>query len=549
MKKFVLCAAAAALALVLAGCGQQESEAPAADATQQEQQAPEAPAAEATAPGPVTFTDDMGNEVTVDNPQRVVACMGSFANAWELAGGTLVGVSDDALTAAGWTIQSPDVATVGDFTAVNLEAIMALNPDFVIMTSGTGGRGGDSSQIDLRDALVGAGIPVAYFEVTTFDDYERLMRTFTDITGRADLYDQNVAKVAAAIDAVVGAVPAENPPTALLLTTFSGGTRVQSSGTQTGAMLADLGVNNLADENKSLLKDFSLEAVIEMDPDFIFVIPMGNDTEAAMRNLEEATAANPAWGSLSAVQNGRYITHLILYLSKPNAQWDAAYQGLFDNLYGQKRRGMSRAMGSVLRNIVVVYATAVFLAAVTAAALMLGASSVSLPELATWLFGGDVSATARNILENVRVPRVLAALLAGAALATSGAYPGLPGQSAGESQRHRRELRCGACRAAGCLARSRGAVAHAAGGLRRGARDGAHHLRAVAGHGTQPPYRGARRHRHHHRVRRRHEHHLIVDPDAPTSARPPSSWAACPGSLCAIWRGRPPTSPWAWRRR
>ncbi len=336
MKKFVLCAAAAALALALVGCGQQEGEASAADAPQQEQQAPEAPAAEATAPGPVTFTDDMGNEVTVDNPQRVVACMGSFANAWELAGGTLVGVSDDALTAAGWTIQSPDVATVGDFTAVNLEAIMALNPDFVIMTSGTGGRGGDSSQVDLRDALVGAGIPVAYFEVTTFDDYERLMRTFTDITGRADLYDQDVAKVAAAIDAVVGAVPAENPPTALLLTTFSGGTRVQSSGTQTGAMLTDLGVSNLADENKSLLKDFSLEAVIEMDPDFIFVIPMGNDIEAAMRNLEEATAANPAWGSLSAVQNGRYITlDPTLYLAKPNAQWDAAYQGLFDNLYGQ----------------------------------------------------------------------------------------------------------------------------------------------------------------------------------------------------------------------
>ena len=181
-----------------------------------------------------------------------------------------------------------------------------------------------------------AGIAVAYFNVTTFDDYERLMRTFTDITGRADLYDQNVAKVAEAIDAVTAQVPAENPPTALVLTTFSGGTRVQSFGTQTGAMLADLGVNNLADENRSLLKDFSLEAVIEMDPDFIFVIPMGNDTEAAMRNLEEATAANPAWSSLSAVQNGRYITlDPTLYLAKPNAQWDAAYQGLFDNLYGQ----------------------------------------------------------------------------------------------------------------------------------------------------------------------------------------------------------------------
>ncbi len=342
MKRIVLCAAAAVLALALVGCGQQEAAAPAADNTAApEQQAPASNAAGAddAAPGPVTFTDDLGNEVTVDNPQRVVACMGSFANAWELAGGTLVGVSDDALQAAGWTIASPDVATVGDFASVNLEAIIALDPDFVIMTSGTGGRGGDSSQADLRDALVGSGIPVAYFQVTTFDDYLRLMRTFTDITGREDLYEQNAAAVEQAIDDIVAQVPAENPPTALVLTTFSGGTRVQAPETQTGAMLADLGVNNLAGENRSLLKDFSLEAVIEMDPDFIFVIPMGDDAEAAMRNLEEATAANPAWSSLSAVQNGRYITlDPTLYLSKPNARWSDAYQGLFDSLYGQPAR-------------------------------------------------------------------------------------------------------------------------------------------------------------------------------------------------------------------
>ncbi len=329
MKRIVLCAIAAVLALALVGCGQQEAAAPAADNTAApEQQAPASDAAGAddAAPGPVTFTDDLGNEVTVDN-------------AWELAGGTLVGVSDDALQAAGWTIASPDVATVGDFASVNLEAIIALDPDFVIMTSGTGGRGGDSSQADLRDALVGSGIPVAYFQVTTFDDYLRLMRTFTDITGREDLYEQNAAAVEQAIDDIVAQVPAENPPTALVLTTFSGGTRVQAPETQTGAMLADLGVNNLAGENRSLLKDFSLEAVIEMDPDFIFVIPMGDDAEAAMRNLEEATAANPAWSSLSAVQNGRYITlDPTLYLSKPNARWSDAYQGLFDSLYGQPAR-------------------------------------------------------------------------------------------------------------------------------------------------------------------------------------------------------------------
>lgn len=341
MRRILACAMGFALAMAVGGCVQQPAEAPdgsgtAGQAQPQEGAAPDADTNAAAQPGPVTFVDDLGNQVTVDNPQRVVACMGSFANAWELAGGTLVGVSDDALTSQGWTINSPDVAKVGDFSDVNLEAVIALDPDFVIMTSGTGGRGGNSSQANLREALVQSGIPVACFQVTTFDDYLRLLRTFTDITGRDDLYKANGTDVAQAIDGIKAQVPAENPPTALVLTTFSGGTRVQGSSTQTGAMLADLGVTNLADDNQSLLKDFSLEAIIQLDPDFILVIPMGNDTEAAMRNLQEAMAANPAWASLSAVEGGRYITlDPALYLAKPNARWAEAYRGLFDIVYGQ----------------------------------------------------------------------------------------------------------------------------------------------------------------------------------------------------------------------
>lgn len=288
--------------------------------------------AEASQTQGVTFTDDAGNEVTVDDPQRVVACMGSFANIWELAGGTLVGASDDAFESYG--IQPESVDKVGDFSNLNLEQIIALDPDFVIMTSGTGGRGSNTDQEGLRDALAASDIPVAYFDVTTFDDYLRMLRTCCDITGRDDLYQKNGQDVADAIDAVKAGVPAGEAPTALLMTTYSGGTRVQSSSTMTGAMLADLGVRNLADENRSLLKDFSLESVIEMDPDFIFVVPMGNDDAAAMKNLEEATAANPAWSTLSAVQDGRYITlDKDLFLYKPNDRWAESYQALFDALY------------------------------------------------------------------------------------------------------------------------------------------------------------------------------------------------------------------------
>ena len=73
---------------------------------------------------------------------------------------------------------------------------------------------------------------------------------------------------------------------------------------------------------------------VTLNPDFIFVVPMGNDDAAAMKALEDQTAANPAWSTLDAVQNGRYVTldpHLFQY--KPNERWDESYQVLFDALY------------------------------------------------------------------------------------------------------------------------------------------------------------------------------------------------------------------------
>ena len=76
-----------------------------------------------------TFTDDLGREVTVASHNRVVAGMGSFANIWELAGGTLVGASDDAFSDYGIT---SDAQKIGDFSSLNAESIIALNPDFGI---------------------------------------------------------------------------------------------------------------------------------------------------------------------------------------------------------------------------------------------------------------------------------------------------------------------------------------------------------------------------------------------------------------------------------
>lgn len=63
----------------------------------------------------------------------------------------------------------------------------------------------------------------------------------------------------------------------------------------------------------------------------------------------------------------------------------------------------------------------VCLALVAGVGLMVGASSVGPSELCGFLTGGEITPVARNILVNMRIPRVAAGLLAGASLAVAGA--------------------------------------------------------------------------------------------------------------------------------
>lgn len=292
------------------------------------------PAAPSESAGAFTFTDDLGNEVTVSNPQRVVACMGSFADIWQLAGGTLVGASSDSFADYGI---DDSVASVGDFSALSLESILACDPDFVILTASSGGKGGGTSQTDLRESLESSGVTTAYFEVTTFDDYLRMLGVCCGITGRDDLYRQNGTDVKERIDGIIeGSAAREKKPRVAVLTTYSQGIRVQNSKTMTGSMLADLGAVNIADENPSLLSDFSMEALIEANPDYIFIVPMGNDSAATEANLAAATSDNPAWSTLSAVQEGRcVILDSSMFLYKPNERWADAYGALASAFAGE----------------------------------------------------------------------------------------------------------------------------------------------------------------------------------------------------------------------
>ena len=279
----------------------------------------------------VIFTDALGREVSVPKePERVAALIGSFADVWMLAGGSVCATAEDAWDDFGLAL--PDAVNIGGAHSPNLELIFSVNPDFVIASAST------SSNVEMKETLEAAGIAVAYFEVDNFSDYLAMLDICTDITERKDLYECNGLAIQSQIEDIKQAIEERALPeeqrTVLLLRAHSSSVKAKGSkGTILGEMLADLGCINIADSDTSLLETLSVESIIRQEPYRIFVVTMGDDTEKAIDNLNQMMNENPAWGTLDAVAEGRlHLMERKLFNIKPNADWAESYEKLSEIL-------------------------------------------------------------------------------------------------------------------------------------------------------------------------------------------------------------------------
>lgn len=289
---------------------------------------------ESKAEGNYTFTDDLDREVTVQEPKRVAALLGSYADIWYLAGGEVCASADDAWDDFDLPL-SENAVNLGMTKELSLEKLFEADPDFVIASSNTQGN------LDWMDTLEAAGIPTAYFEVSDFEDYLRVLKICTDITGREDLYEENGLDIQEKIGEVIvkseeRIEEAGEAPTVLSLRASSTFVRAKNSqGNVLGEMLKALGCVNIADSEESLLENLSIEHIIMEDPDYIFFIQQGDDEEGTKANIESFIADNPAWSELTAVKEGRvHILEKALFALKPNDRWGEAYEileGILEN--------------------------------------------------------------------------------------------------------------------------------------------------------------------------------------------------------------------------
>ena len=272
----------------------------------------------------ISFTDALGREVSVSDPLRVGIASGSLAECWMLAGGEVCAVTRDAEER---NLELPeDVIDLGSLKEPSLETILAADLDFLILMPTL------KNHLSMAETLDRVGIPYAYFDVEDFADYLDLLDLFTRITGRHDLYEQNGASIQPRIEAALERGKLDTPAKILILRTSSGRIKALDSSFMVGGMLSEFSCVNIADSNSSLLTDLSLEAIVQENPDYIFISCMG-DMEEGMALLNSTLAANPIWNRLQAVQNGRcFYLEKELFHFKPNARWGESYEKLAELL-------------------------------------------------------------------------------------------------------------------------------------------------------------------------------------------------------------------------
>ncbi len=291
------------------------------------------PATSSDGEGKISFADALGQDFSIDPPERAVVMIGSFANVWALAGGedTLAATANDAWESYGLEL-GEETVNIGSPMKPNVELVLGAEPDLIIASSLS------PSNLELKETFDHAGIPAAYFDVSSFQDYLDLLELFTRLTGHPERYAQYGTAVQEQVDgAILRRAVYSFAPSVLTIQVSGSSVKVKNSEDNVlGPMLKELGCVNIADQDGALLEELSLEAILQADPDYIFAVYHGTDEAAAQANLEETLLSNPAWASLSAVQGGRFhILERRMFSLKPNALWGDAYEQLADILCGE----------------------------------------------------------------------------------------------------------------------------------------------------------------------------------------------------------------------
>ncbi|MCD7708958.1 MAG: ABC transporter substrate-binding protein [Clostridiales bacterium] len=235
---------------------------------------------------PLTVTDSYGEEVTIESePERVVSVAPNLTETMYF-----LGVMDKLVGRSDYCDYPEDVLgidSVGSLYTPDIEAIIALEPDVVIVST----HFDDENSQKLEEV----GIPV----ITLYDEEDvtgvyGMIETLGEVVNANDAAAQLVEQMQDTIDEVQLAVAGQDEPTVYYVVDFGEyGDYTAGGDTFVGGILELAGADNIAKDVSGW--NIDTETIIEADPDIII---MSED------RVDEFVTTAP-YDELTAVQDGK----------------------------------------------------------------------------------------------------------------------------------------------------------------------------------------------------------------------------------------------------
>lgn len=275
----------------------------------------------------ITMEDDLGRTVSFEVPKRVAVLIGSFTDLFLDAGGQdqLVAAAHDSWTS--FDLDLEGVADLGDVKAIAQETLVASQPDLIIASAK------NESQKQMKETLDALGIPVVYFDVSSFEDYLNTFERLCTITQNEEAYTKYGLAQQAQIQAIQNKTRSITPKVLALRETGKGVSALDPESSVLGQMLGDLQAQNIAQTGG--LSTLSMEVIQVEDPDIILYVAQGKDLKTA-QEMANTLFSDSTWQALRAVQEGQvYVLDQRLYNLKPNANWAQALADLEVLIYDE----------------------------------------------------------------------------------------------------------------------------------------------------------------------------------------------------------------------
>lgn len=245
-----------------------------------------------------TLVDELGRTVIIPkNPERVLGLTSAVMEALFNIGVTPVGKVEE------YKIREEGIAleSVGMTKSLNMEKIYELEPDFIIASSRF--HATIENELELADCPIYFFDPDATGEISIVD----LTPFVGELLGKPDAGDKYKLQIMGIGNDLKEEISALGGyETGMIIRTGDTITSAQRSSGY-GALLILLGIENIVPDNlpnakKSPYVSYDVEQIIKDNPDVIFVIAPGKDSDANKAILEDIKI-DEKWSQLNATKN------------------------------------------------------------------------------------------------------------------------------------------------------------------------------------------------------------------------------------------------------